>query len=79
MSMMAVDVVPLPDLASLDFLHGCCCSCPGSASDCAVMDNNNNNDSMSSSNVVGIFINVFMILMLLFILVGAVFSTSLFH
>lgn len=81
--MTALDVDPLPDLASLDFLHRCCCSCLGSASDCVVMDSNNSNDAVSSSDVVGIFINVVMgskvILILMFILVGADFSASLSH
>ncbi len=71
------DVDPLPDLASLDFLRGRCLSCSGSASDCAATDEDNNNDAVSSSDVMGIFINVAvvskMILMLTFILVGAVF------
>ncbi len=81
--MTASDVDPLPDLASLDFLHGRCCSCLGSASDCEVTDSNSSNDVVSSSDVVGIFINVVMgskmILMLMFILVGADFSASLSH
>ena len=46
-------------------------------------DGNNNNDAVSSSDVVGIFIDVVvgskMILMLTFILVGAVSSASLSH
>ena len=56
--LMAADVDPLPDLASLDFLCSCCCSCSGKASDCAATDGNNNNDVVSSSDVVGIFIDV---------------------
>ena len=62
----------------MDFLHGHCCSCSGSASDCVATDGDNNNDAVSSSDVVGIFIDVVvgskMILMLMFILVGAVSS-----
>ena len=46
-----------------------------------VTDGDNNNDAVSSSDVVGIFIDVVvgskMILMLTFILVGAVSSASL--
>ena len=79
-----VDVDPSPELVSLDFLRGCCCSYSGGASDCAATDEDNNNDAVSSSDVVGIFIDVVvgskMILMLVtFILVGAVFSVSLSH
>ena len=33
-----VDVDPLPDLVSLDFLRGRCCSYSGGASDCAATD-----------------------------------------
>ena len=75
--LMAADVDPLPDLASFDFLRGLCLSCLGGASDCAATDKDNNNDAVSSSDIMGIFINVVvvskMILMLTFILVGAVF------
>ena len=34
----AVDVDPLLDLVSLDFLCCCCCSYSGGASDCAATD-----------------------------------------
>ena len=33
-----VDVDPSPELVSLDFLRGCCCSYSGGASDCAATD-----------------------------------------